>query len=350
MSDLSLQDIRDFNSCLRTIHAAGVPLYFDLPSKSGVAIVTIDCATHKSLAASLFAVEAAIANAVSSGMPPTLALQQNSLVPSNYRQSLLLWHRTERLPLAFEPITVAAQVQRRAWGRLAVSLVQPLIAIMLAYCCLAFICAFVTPLFEALSRQTHASPGPFLTALQWLRTWMPVWLLAIPVGIFLFAFKPLFRRKHTPSHRRLANSNGTWVTQAEFASRAHVAAFADHLNSNGLPNSETTAWVQSTVGSQLQVSDPPNASDKSPTLLAWAVNAPTTDTTSSPTGSRLRVAAAIYAASAETLASRGRNFIQPRIRFILFGGFLVLAVSVLVFGPLIELLLFISVTDRSLIQ
>jgi hypothetical protein len=62
------------------------------------------------------------------------------------------------------------------------------------------------------------------------------------------------------------------------------------------------------------------------------------------------MAAAIYGACAEAMASRGRNFIQPRIEFILFGGLLVLAVSVLVFGPLIEMLLFISLSNRSLIQ
>jgi len=350
MSDLSLQDIRDFNHCLKTLHAAGVSLNFDATPNSAAAGATLDCATRQSLADSLLALEATIANALSSGTPPGLALAQSCLVPNNYRQSLLLWQQNDRLPFALEPITVAAQAQRREWGRHAVNLVQPMVAIVLAFCCLAFICAFVAPLFEMLRQQTRATPGPFLTALLWLRAWMPVWLWAIPVGIFVFTIQPLLRWKNATRLPPFTNSQRNWMAEADMAGQAQVAAFADQLITSGLSPAQTVQWVQSTICWHPPAVSPTVPSEKTPALMAWAINAPQTDTTNSTTGSRLRMAAAIYGACAEAMASRGRNFIQPRIEFILFGGLLVLAVSVLVFGPLIEMLLFISLSNSSLIQ
>lgn len=123
MTEPSLQDIRDFNSDLRTIQAAPVPLYFDSMAKTGGASAKIDSSSNESLAESLFAIEASIAGAMASGVQPSVALEQSSLVSNNYRQSLLLWHRTDRSPIAFEILTLAAQAKRRQWSRQAINLV-----------------------------------------------------------------------------------------------------------------------------------------------------------------------------------------------------------------------------------
>ncbi len=348
MADLSLQDIREFNSSLRTIHAAGVALHFATQTSSRVASSTIDSSSSESLAESLFALEASVAGDVASGIRPVEALEKCSLAPYNYCQSLLLWSRTDHSPIAFEPITVAAQTKRHERNRLTVSLVQPLIAISFAYCCLAFICTFVAPLFEALSRQTHATAGPFLTALLWLRAWMPVWLLVIPVGILLLRFKPvLFRKRPNLENPRNKKSKRLAVTQADIAGRAQVATFADKLIASGISNSESHQWVRSAVGSQLESKSSPPAAGSLPSLMAWATTDPQSGSASSPADSRLGRAAAIYGASADAMASRGRNLIQPRISFVLCGGLLVLAVALTVFGPLIEMMLFVSLSDGS---
>ena len=347
MTEPSLQDIRDFNSDLRTIQAAGVPLYFDSTTKTGGGNAKIDSSSNESLAESLFAVEAFVAGAVSSGMQLSAALEQNSLVTSNFRQSFLLWHRTNRSPIAFDILTLAAQAKRRQWSRQAINLVQPLIAITLAYCCLAFICGLVAPLYQALNQQAQAVQGPFLRTLLWLRGWMPLWLIAIPVAILLLAYRPWYGWKLAIGRRRFYDPERSWEAQADTAGRAQVSAFANELIVNGHSNSATIQWVQSTLGSQLPGPGSVNVTEKTPALMAWAIKDSGPDSPSSRVGSRLRLAANIYSASADAMACRERKLIQPRIQYILFGGLLTLAVSLLVFGPLIETMLFVLVSDRS---
>lgn len=350
MTEPSLQDIRDFNSDLRTIQAAGVPLYFDSPTKPGGTSAKIDFSSNESLTESLFAIEASLASAVSSGMQLSAALEQSSLISSNYRQSLLLWHRTNRSPIAFDTLTLAAQAKRRQWSRQAINLVQPLIAITLAYCCLVFICGLVAPLYQSLNQQAQAAQGPFLTVLLWLRAWMPLWLIAIPVAILFLASRPWYAWKQAIGRRRFNDPERSWEAQADTAGRARVSAFANELIANGHSNSATIQWVQSTIGSQLQGPESANATEKTPALMAWAIDDPAPDSPSSRIGTRLRLAADIYSASADALASRGRKLIQPRIKYILFGGLLTMAVSLLVFGPLIETMLFVLVSDRSWVE
>lgn len=350
MTEPSLQDIRDFNSALRTIQAAGVPLYFDSTTKLGAASAKIDFSSNESLAESLFAIEASLAGAVASGMQPSVALQQSSLVASNYRQSLLLWHQTNRLPTAFDILTLAAQAKRRQWSRKAINLVQPLIAIALAYCCLVFICGLVAPLYLALNQQAQAAQGPFLTVLLWMRAWMPLWLIGIPVAVLLLACRPWYGWKQAIGRRRFNDPERTWEAQADTAGRALLSAIADELMAKGHSSSATIQWVQNTLGPQLQGPRSGNVTENTPALMAWAINDPTPDSPSSRIGSRLRLAADIYSASADAMASRGRKLIQPRIKYILFGGLLTLAVSLLVFGPLIEMMLFVLVSDRSWVE
>ncbi len=341
MTNLSLRDVREFNHSLKTIQAAGVALYFSSPASSGVVNSSIDCSSIESMTASLTAIEAIVTSAGISGQSALETLQQSVLVPHNYRQSLLLWHRTDHSPLAFEPLTAVARTKRREWSRLAVSLVQPLVAIALAYCCLAFICTFVAPIFEALSRQTQATPGPFLTALLWLRAWMPYWLLAIPAVFFLFASKPVWLWKRTPcSTRQKASSKRSMLAQAEMSGRASVALFADSLLAGGVSTTETIQWVRGTVC-------PNPDADQLPALMAWAITASAPDTAASLADKKLRRAAAVYGAAADAMDSRARNFIQPSVPLILFGGLLVLAVAMTVFGPLIEIMLSVARSQPS---
>lgn len=347
MSELSLTDIRDFNRCLKTLQTAGVPLYLNASASSSVAATALDSSTPFKLNESLSAMEASLASAVTQGVPFEVAFEQQSKIPQSYRHALMLWHRSGRHPEAFEPLTVAAQSGRRLWGRQLVSLVQPLIVIVLAYLCLVFICLAVAPLFVALSeqtesRQTASQPGPFLTTLLWWRSWLPVWAVGIPVGIVVVALQPLFRWRRLLGHSRWTSAEERWLAQAHMATRAQIASTAEQLLKRGLAPAETLQWVRRTMGETTPMLASSPSHSKPPALMAWATTDAQTDSPPALRGARLRVAAGLYSATQDALAQPTRRYIQPRMAFIVLGGVLVLAIASLVFGPLIEMLLSVS--------
>lgn len=342
MSELSLTDIRDFNRCLKTLHAAGVPLHLNAPASFTAATTALDSSTPAKLNGSLSAMEASLASAVTQGVPLELAFEQQNNIPQSYRHALMLWQQSGRQPQAFEPLTVAAQSGRRLWGRQIVSLVQPLIVMVLAYVCLVFICVAVAPLFVALSQQTQSQPGPFLTTLLWLRSWLPVWALVAPVGIVAVALKPLYRWRRLLSHSRWSHAEHRWLAQAHMATRAQIAGTAEQLLKRGLAPADTLEWVRHTIGDAAPMLATSPSRPTSPALMAWATTDSQTDSRPALSGTRLRMAAGLYSATREALANPTCRYIQPRLAFIVLGGLLVLAIASLVFGPLIEMLLSVS--------
>ncbi|MEQ1829600.1 MAG: hypothetical protein ABL921_26800 [Pirellula sp.] len=111
-------------------------------------------------------------------------------LPSAYLRALELWVQGERVAgLEILSIPVSGQrLKQRSYSLVALQVVFFLSAVFVT---LVMVCSFLVPIFSGLQEQSFHPVGPGLQSLQWMRAWLPVWGVLVPI---LFALLLFFRR------------------------------------------------------------------------------------------------------------------------------------------------------------
>jgi hypothetical protein len=106
-------------------------------------------------------------------------------LPTPYRQALELWVRGEQAT-ALDVLALPLSSQRVKGRSLGFLRLQTTFILTAVFLTLVGVCFYLVPIFTGLQEQAFRPAGLGLQKLQWMRAWLPVWGIAIPVMFALF--------------------------------------------------------------------------------------------------------------------------------------------------------------------
>lgn len=340
MKELTLSDVRTFNADVMTVNAAGVPLNLGFDSPMGQA----------QLQAELHRLEATLTTMSAGEAPVYDMLMHNPQFPTQYVSTLQHWFDVQGAPRAFDPSSAASASERRRWGALAIDFVHPASWLCLAYVAMVIVCGGLVPMFEAQNRQMSATPGPVLSILLGLRDWMPVWSIAFPAMVAV-GIGALYRLRQSRASRQPSG-----LSQPEALRRAQLAEQASRMLAQGMSGQQVIKVLHERAQacrSALRLDSTGNTvppSETLPPLLKWASSHiplevaelafPSAGSLEAPDA--FQRAAGIYGGIAQQLDQHRVARRPLRIVIIVAGGLLVLGVALSIFGPLVEMLLYLA--------
>lgn len=317
------EKIRAFHNELQAIAATGIPLAI--------------CSTEgpQTLRSQLLELEHHLFTELDRGKSIDEALATASALTPEHRIALLLWIHGDNRAMAMESLSALSTSRIRRGKAGTRHLVLPFIWAALAYFAFVYICTFMVPTSEALASRIFMEPGPALSALLVLRSWMPVWMTAVPlITIWVFIRRSFLRLSKT-SHSK-SDYCDMPLRHAALAEHA-----ADLLDVN-TPEPQVQNSVES-AAQKLSSSSRPQSKTSLPPLLGWAFNQTTPDRS---TSTKLRFAARIYKGTSRLVAEFPLWSFRQKAAMA-FGGVLVLALGLSVFLPVIEILYFIATDKRA---
>lgn len=209
MRNVSLEMIQRFHQQIAALERAGIPVHVIPNDQSALRF----CSLRER------------------GFPLEDVAVQETGMPKRYWYALERWLESEDMPSSLELLTLepVALQEARVSGRLA--WIQPLILLLLASLSFYYAFYFVLPKYEMMYEQVRQVPGPWLSALLTLRSWLPVWapvfacLGLIVVGTSLYSSLQSSRRRfpgvtHIAS-RLLESMKGRGVSETEDAESAN---------------------------------------------------------------------------------------------------------------------------------
>ncbi|HEY2415530.1 MAG TPA: type II secretion system F family protein [Pirellulaceae bacterium] len=341
METATLDDFMAWNDQLAAAVNAGVPLDLGLGSGTDDAALALE------------KINALVARRTSQGASLAAAIQTSDpAVPPAYRSLMQLSLSTGTPTAGLSLSHRLAQNVDRAWdvGRLA--LFYPVIV-----CCFAFLgivgfCLYFVPVLEATYESLNVKTGAGLWVLESLRSTMPYWALAFPVGLVVSVLwvrrrsKPLDERRRerlldwVPGvwranfDERTANFAETMATLLEsgvpFADALQIAAGA--WNDRSL--AELTVNFASPANRGSAVNDGGKLALRLPPFLCWAL-LHSEETTGRACA--LKAAADVYHRAAVRRQEQLR-IILPLVVAVLIGGVATLLYGLALFVPVIEML------------
>ena len=311
-----------FNDQLRRLSAAGIPLDLGLSDSANIT-------DHRSLLQWIDKAENALRIRLELKQPRWAAIDQATELTQRYRTALKTWLETNDV-IAFESFIQPAQYQVRLQHQVGISLLPPLLVAVVAFAAFVILCSITVPQWEAVYAQLWKQPTGVLVFLQQARITMPIWSIAIPMGIFILCFV---------WHRQSTTRNWRWLPggASYYAAQRH-AGIADRLASlleRNVP-----------LATALQIADPDFASDfrsnpsGAPPLIRWAL---TGDLGDEPMPKVLRFVARSYREIAAQFAG-GLRIAVPTGLVVIASGLLVFLFGICLFMPLTEILKTISLS------
>jgi general secretion pathway protein F len=332
MPTASLDEFMALNDQLAALVEAEVPL-------------DVDLGPHADTAAKLERINALIARRVSQGASLTCAIEtDDKLLTPSYRSMVQLGLRSENLAAGLEGsnrLAASAQQSQRA-TRLA--LVYPLIVCGLAFVGLIGFCLFFVPVLESTYRSLQIPVRTGLQILQSLRSSLPYWVSAVPLGALLI-FGWRFRSRSQSLPVFLATAKATFEERT-----ANFADAVATLLESGTPLAEALRlaadnWndVSLRDGMRLLATalDQGQAINESslivkrfPPFLRWALIGSELIT---GRDRALRIAAKVYRQSA-TRRRRRLQAVVPIVIGLALGGTAALLYGLALFVPVVDML------------
>ena len=313
-----------FNDQLRRLSTAGLPLDLGLSDSAKIT-------DHQSLPQWINQAENALRIRLELGQPRWAAIDQATELTPRYRTALKTWLETNDV-IAFESFVQPAQYQIRRRHQVGIALLPPLLVAVVAFAAFVILCSITVPKWEAVYVQLWKQPTGMLVFLQQARTTMPIWSVAIPIGILISCFV---------WYRYSTTRNWGWLPGGAhyYAAQRH-AGIADRLASlleRNVP-----------LATALQIADPDFAADfKSnpsgvPPLIRWAL---TGDLGNEPMPKVLRFVASSYRDIAGQFAG-GLRIAVPTGLVVIASGLLVFLFGLCLFMPITEILKTIASSSR----
>lgn len=312
MRELTHDDLRAFHAEILRVSDAGIPL--ELGSLTG-----------GSIRQTLAAIEGRLLIHQSGSLERVL--KPDALLSKQYIGALRLWVQSSRASVALEPLSAAGMTNRRNldWRRLA--FVQPLIWLVVAYLGFLIVCLVTVPGFEDLRDLTRAPVTWTMQIVSTAKSTLPIWAALLPVA-FLYIFWRIMWRESTRPEQSTHSGAATYDWNSTVAYQASKLLQAD------VAPAETKEFVESAAppaAAKLKDSESPL-----PPLLDWAL-----ETEPETRQAALGFVAGLYRGLAtQTSVPVARKHLPTLLT--LLGAFLVLVVSLSVFVPLIEMLLFVA--------
>jgi type IV pilus assembly protein PilC len=341
METVTLDDFMSWNDQLAAAIDAGVPLDLGLGEDTDDAALALE------------KINALVARRMSQGASLAVAIQtSDAAVPRAYRSLMQLSLSTGTPSIGLALSNRLAQNVDRAWdvGRLA--LFYPVIV-----CCFAFLgivgfCLYLVPVLEGTYESLNVKTGAGLRLLASLRSTMPYWVVAFPLGLVVSVL--WVRRQSKPLDERRRERLLDWVPgvwRANFDERA--ASFAETMATlleSGVPFADAlqiaaAAWndrslAELTVDFASRANRGPAVSDggelalRLPPFLRWAL-LHSEETTGRSCA--LMAAADVYHRAAVRRQEQLR-IILPLVVAVVIGGVATLLYGLALFVPVIEML------------
>ncbi|EMI21898.1 type II secretion system F domain protein [Rhodopirellula maiorica SM1] len=309
--------IVDFNEQLVVIASTGMPIAI---ARSG---------SRQSVKETTSQLHARIGVRVARGDSIRAAIEDDSEISPQYRQSLLLLLRTGDTAAALDAATAMARSQRMLKRNISQWLFQTTIVVFLALMAFVFTLSFTTPQLESFYQDMGIQEGSVLSLLEALRESMGVWLAGLLIlGIIGWWFWRRYRDHVDWSAIPGGKGYRRAVTNSELAEQ--MATLYDQGVS--MPDSLVICGIR--TGAEPTNKTKPGTGVVPAPLLQWAIGGGVDEQSRSEV---LRFIAAMYRQKAERLATVWR-FLVPSIATAVVGGIIVLLYALSLFLPWIHFL------------
>ncbi len=300
-----------------------------LVAKTGLPIDIRKDDDHQSIEQAISQLDARVGVRVARGDSVQVAIEQDALISSRYRQTLLSLLRTGDTAVALEVASGKAQSEHRLKSNVSQWMFQTAIVVVLTLVAFIFTIFFTNPKIESIYDDLSLEQGATVSLLEIVRNWLPAWLpmLAVLFLVGVFLWKRYGERLHwssIPGGTGYANAVKSSETAEQMAG----------LLEQGVPMSESMSICG--IGASTAANGTFLLSDQnqmSP-LLSWAV---TVNIDEHDRGDVLRFVARSYRNKAERLATVWR-YLVPSIATALIGGVIVLIYALSIFVPWIHFL------------
>ena len=315
--DPNLNDVMAFNETLLKLVEAGVPIGLGPESES---VPLVD---------RLSAINAKIAMDVARGSTVRQFLDSDQEIPSLYRSSLRTWLYCDHSPEALKALCDDGDSRRNIERILSFSLLQPLILLVLVYFGFLYLLLGLAPKLLSISQQIGSTGGFGLNCLLQARQYMPLWAVLGPVVIAL-CLLAWHRHKSKWYMSCLPGQRAIFET----IRKANYADAVSNLLEHEYAEEQAIASVGAlNRGAKLDVKQA-----ALPPLLRWALG---DDVIREDRIESLHFSARGYREIALKRAGQWRSWF-PVLVGSLFGGAIVLAFGLSLFGPMVELLIAIT--------
>ncbi|MEN1678421.1 MAG: hypothetical protein AAGJ46_02435 [Planctomycetota bacterium] len=238
MDAAPLDRLREFNRCLTSLDAAGVSLSLD--------------ARGRGLQARIKQIESRLEVRTELGQSLTTAIEAEEELPADYRCAALILLASGDTSEALDAVALpndGVVGVKRSVTRL---LVTPLILVAMIYGGLLLLCLYTTPRFAAVYAQIEQTPSVPLSVLLWLRAWLPVWAVLVP----LFATAGVYAVLYT-NPKRLLGWSPAMRGFSRASRRAAVVEQLSRLSRNNVPLTAAAKLIEQRPTEVGWPADPP---------------------------------------------------------------------------------------------
>jgi type II secretory pathway component PulF len=332
MAESTLQRVLDFNEQLNRLSRAGVPIELDEQNVDSEPVAARS--SNSGMQNSLQRIENALKLRVELGQPIDDAIDAAPELSPRYRASLKTWLQLADPSAALDPLTTPTRDRQDVIRNVNVALLQPLAIFTLAFLAFLLLCWFTVPRLEALYTQNWITPTGVLAVLLTMRDTLPIWGIAIPMGLLAMCGVWKHQSSRLSIHRLLPGGR----RYLQLLCHANFADQVSTLIKNNVPLEQAMLLADPELGAKYIANR-----DAAPPLLRWAL---TGDLGGEPLWSVLRFVSLTYRQVGEQYASVWRA-VLPTVLGAIVGGVIVFVYGLCLFLPMIDALNMISLPHPS---